>query len=217
MLWHMAYPHFRSWVWPENSFRFVGPVSNLKRKATRLQQKNKVYIHLLSISQQFPTGEFWRQVQHLRKVDGGLFSDAPKWPAETSTAPVLPSRWWRGDEKTTWQYWNPSLLCYGNACSWLFHMNKRRDAFAETLSFLAYIFWSIWDHTTCFYICPDIGVSAGRFGATPWESMRPSRNFRRRHQGEMFVVTKGFLERDWKAFILSRMCSQYIWLNICMP
>eukprot|EP00434_Breviolum_minutum_P012688 symbB.v1.2.011186.t1/scaffold714.1/size170141/3 len=33
-----------------------------------------------------------RQVQHLRKVDGGLFSDAPKWPAETSTAPVLPSR-----------------------------------------------------------------------------------------------------------------------------
>lgn len=23
ILWHKAYPHFRSWVWPENSFRFV--------------------------------------------------------------------------------------------------------------------------------------------------------------------------------------------------
>ena len=33
-----------------------------------------------------------RQVQHLRKVDGGLFADAPKWPMDTSTAPVLPSR-----------------------------------------------------------------------------------------------------------------------------
>ena len=33
-----------------------------------------------------------RQLQHLRKVDGGLFSDAPQWPMETSTAPVLPSR-----------------------------------------------------------------------------------------------------------------------------
>eukprot|EP00913_Durusdinium_trenchii_P008607 g8082.t1 len=32
------------------------------------------------------------QVQHLRKVDGGLFADAPKWPMDTSTAPVLPSR-----------------------------------------------------------------------------------------------------------------------------
>ncbi|CAE7375633.1 unnamed protein product, partial [Symbiodinium pilosum] len=32
------------------------------------------------------------QVQHLRKVDGGLFSDAPKWQVEPGTAPVLPSR-----------------------------------------------------------------------------------------------------------------------------
>lgn len=33
-----------------------------------------------------------RQIQHLRKVDGGLFADAPGWPRETSTAPLLPSR-----------------------------------------------------------------------------------------------------------------------------
>lgn len=49
-----------------------------------------------------------RQLQHLRKVDGGLFSDAPKWPMETSTAPVLPSR----HRCLSRSIWSNTVGCY---------------------------------------------------------------------------------------------------------
>ncbi|CAJ1365560.1 unnamed protein product, partial [Effrenium voratum] len=49
-----------------------------------------------------------RQIQHLRKVNGGLFSDAPSWQRDTATAPLLPSR----HRCLSRSIWSNAVGCY---------------------------------------------------------------------------------------------------------